>query len=998
MSQARNASARSNAGLDAPVTLKVLYDGITRRVKMPLRDMVPGSLEKHVCATPPLAPPPPFPDAGAETAVPTLLTCVMLAQVRIFLHLPVDTKIMMERFSDSAAAYVLLDTANLPVYKQLFRAAKAKSKLKIRVTLLAADERTASRPPSLADDVQSCRALASDAAAKPVVALPAAAAAAAKPELPSKLTLSSGPPLRDMVFGESMAAYPDGSLADDGGRAGDDVPAYLDSVDNGRGRILNGYLETVGNGNGGAFPDYLATVESSRAPAYLDDANVNVSAYAVHIEHSPAAMSPAACAAAAATTTGTYTFSTVSSSSCSANSGGFAVFCNRCDKTIPDVHYHCSTCDDGDFDLCQACVKRGLTCHNSGHWLNKRAIKDGHIVSSTTETLLPKRKVPSPVREEPGRVDKPAGAAAVPDMPPRCVPDLVRQQAAPTSPQSNRWACVGNMRTCNCCVQELPEREFVHCTACEDYDLCQPCFARDAHGHHPKHGFAPAVAGTKLADAIMAKLLPGRNQVHHAICDGCDKHITGVRHKCLECPDWDYCEACVGSAHFVHAKHRFAPLYEPLADVNLSAASQLVHQGICCDGPLCAMSQVYPSYIRGVRYKCAVCHDLDFCANCEANPSNTHNKTHPLIKFKTPVRHVSVTTTGEHHDGHPLPAMGDCGGDLAKAIEALRLVGVANTINTVQTVLDVEPEAGGKVAPAEAERESEPRAKSDEATKPAELESAKPVAVPVAAPVAVEPVVKMETESAKPPAAEPENKEEDAKAPTEHDLTAVFIKDTVMDGTFLPPNHEFAQSWVLRNEGSVAWPAGCSVRFVGGDYMGHVDSAHPAGISDLASAAESTVCSAALAPGREASFTARLRTPARAGKIISYWRLTTPDGYKFGHRLWCEVNVIASPAGLSRPIIEAVNLQPDDSSKSSSIMIFPKLNKELPGVDVAQGSSPDNADDPPSEAEKADAEDGLDDEEWDATDDGFLTDEEYDILDASDEEYLEDQQRKLLEK
>jgi len=124
------------------------------------------------------------------------------------------------------------------------------------------------------------------------------------------------------------------------------------------------------------------------------------------------------------------------------------------------------------------------------------------------------------------------------------------------------------MATTNSCSLELPENQFVHCTTCEDFDLCQPCFARDIHGHHPKHGFVPAVPGTLMPDHITVKMAPGRNQMHHAICDGCDKvsqpehtlrtldlptntpqYITGVRHKCLDCPDWDYCANCISSAH-----------------------------------------------------------------------------------------------------------------------------------------------------------------------------------------------------------------------------------------------------------------------------------------------------------------------------------------------------------------------------------------------------------------------------------------------------------------
>ena len=51
------------------------------------------------------------------------------------MHIPFDTEAVIERYSDSAASYVILDASNMAVYKQLYRAAKAKSKLKLRVTV-----------------------------------------------------------------------------------------------------------------------------------------------------------------------------------------------------------------------------------------------------------------------------------------------------------------------------------------------------------------------------------------------------------------------------------------------------------------------------------------------------------------------------------------------------------------------------------------------------------------------------------------------------------------------------------------------------------------------------------------------------------------------------------------------------------------------------------------------------------------------------------------------
>lgn len=43
------ASTTHNAGLDHAITVKVMFEGITRRTKMPLRDMVPRTLESNVC-------------------------------------------------------------------------------------------------------------------------------------------------------------------------------------------------------------------------------------------------------------------------------------------------------------------------------------------------------------------------------------------------------------------------------------------------------------------------------------------------------------------------------------------------------------------------------------------------------------------------------------------------------------------------------------------------------------------------------------------------------------------------------------------------------------------------------------------------------------------------------------------------------------------------------------------------------------------------------------
>jgi len=384
------------------------------------------------------------------------------------------------------------------------------------------------------------------------------------------------------------------------------------------------------------------------------------------------------------------------------------------------------------------------------------------------------------------------------------------------------------------------------------------------------------------------------------------------------------------------------------------------HHGIYCDGPLCNNKGGISTYIQGDRYKCAVCHDTDFCASCEASPTNSHNKTHPLIKFKTPVRNVSVTTVGDHDNGQVMPVMGDRRpSTLSRSTETAPPIST-NAATQVRTVADLFP--------------TEPKAEEPEATRAVDLLSESKL-IPEVKPVVEAKLI------------------DETKPVVEDDLIAHFVRDTVPDGTILQANSVFEQTWVMRNDGTTAWPAGCTVKFVGGDNMCAVDPEHPASVHELVSAAESTTCYTEVAPGQEFGFTVLMRTPNRPGKVISYWRLTGPSGDKFGHRLWCDVNVSPAPAVKAEPKKESIEESEelkDFKDVESSQMIFPKLENESPVSSVHQ-------DVPTTAASTAASE--LTDEEFesagsfedDETEDGFLTDEEYDILDASDEEYLTEQ-------
>ena len=319
-----------------------------------------------------------------------------------------------------------------------------------------------------------------------------------------------------------------------------------------------------------------------------------------------------------------------------------------------------------------------------------------------------------------------------------------------------------------------------------------------------------------------------------------------------------------------------------------------------------------------------------------------HNRTHPLIKFKSPVRNVSVTTLGEKENGELMCTMGDQlpHTTSSKSTETTPAVPSANAATQVQTVAEIKPVEETKAEP-----------------------------------------------------------EEDVAKSQAWELQAHFIRDAVADGSVLPPSTQFEQVWTLRNPGPHAWPEGCSVRFIGGDAMFNVDPNHPSSVSDIVKATESNVMNRVVAVGEEVNFTVVMRTPERQGKAISYWRLKAANGQPFGHKLWCDVDVRSPKEEASDNKKEAqptAKWTEDSGAKEAEVneeeksqMIFPKLEKESPvnSTHEAQSGAPVVT----AAEEKELLEDvesmGLEDD--DSTDDGFLTDEEYEMLNASEDEFAE---------
>lgn len=415
------------------------------------------------------------------------------------------------------------------------------------------------------------------------------------------------------------------------------------------------------------------------------------------------------------------------------------------------------------------------------------------------------------------------------------------------------------------------------------------CHIDNKHGHHPGHAFKAATEQTSLPALADFLCNAGRNVRHSAVCDGCEKFIYGVRHKCLNCPDWDFCSECIKSSKFIHPGHRFVPIYEPLAE---PVGSGNRHYGIYCDGPLCKDKDSI-SYIEGTRYKCAVCHDTDFCANCEAHPSNRHNQTHPLIKFKRPVRSVSVTTLNEDRNGTTIARVGDREPTRRTSSSETSPASPTNAATQVQTVADVKPI-------------EEPQAK----TAKDKIEIRDLLSEPVQEKVAVCP----QAVPAEAPVKEAE--------PVKDEIDAHFVRDTIADGTKVCAGFQFVQIWTIRNPGPNVWPAGCSVRHVGGDNMLDLDNTRALSSGELAEASESNVIGRPVAVGEEVAFRIVLKAPVREGTAISYWRLKTADGLPFGHRLWCDIQVTSPPAPASPLAQTPVEAEASSSSTTPTKSLY----------------------------------------------------------------------------
>ncbi|XP_041996579.1 protein JOKA2-like [Salvia splendens] len=118
--------------------------------------------------------------------------------------------------------------------------------------------------------------------------------------------------------------------------------------------------------------------------------------------------------------------------------------------------------------------------------------------------------------------------------------------------------------------------------------------------------------------------------------------------------------------------------------------------------------------------------------------------------------------------------------------------------------------------------------------------------------------------------------------PSVEKLDSRFIQDVnIFDGAVMEPLTPFTKIWRMRNSGTLAWPKKTKLVWIGGDQLTDAESI------------EVPIPDAGLLVDQELDVSIHFISPNHSGRYISYWRMASPSGEKFGQRVWVIIQVEA---------------------------------------------------------------------------------------------------------
>lgn len=101
------------------------------------------------------------------------------------------------------------------------------------------------------------------------------------------------------------------------------------------------------------------------------------------------------------------------------------------------------------------------------------------------------------------------------------------------------------------------------------------------------------------------------------------------------------------------------------------------------------------------------------------------------------------------------------------------------------------------------------------------------------------------------------------------------------DNSIIQPGAKFLKVWRLENQGIIKWPVGSKLTIIGDycDRMGAPESI-PIPEEDLPE------------PGYFVDIAYHFTAPTQPGFYMGYWRMTDPDGVRFGERIRVKIQVV----------------------------------------------------------------------------------------------------------
>ena len=240
------------------------------------------------------------------------------------------------------------------------------------------------------------------------------------------------------------------------------------------------------------------------------------------------------------------------------------IWCDKCGEHVRGLRYKCNQCPD--YDLCSRCVSRNdaAVIHTAAH---------DHTFKIIPAPPVTARACPRVRNRHRGR--HAASSSATPSN---------NEAPAPAPVSHNRVHCDG------CGMHPIVGVRH-KCLDCDDFDFCDACMVTKISEHNSAQGIAPGATGHEFIalhtpGKVVVHIRPMQNAsgdvtprtpeaapsapapmgtptrvAHNATCDLCSNRIIGTRFKCLECPDFDTCQACYdGVAGEQHPDHSFVKI------------------------------------------------------------------------------------------------------------------------------------------------------------------------------------------------------------------------------------------------------------------------------------------------------------------------------------------------------------------------------------------------------------------------------------------------------